>query len=154
MFDDGIIRIGIAHERNIFDPTKDNKTYIEFILETRLIDFNDEDDNDDHGLFLPFEMRIRTERPFNDGASNASIEEIKAGIIRGVFNSAGITLQAGSYVFENLENQYGKVHALEIMSLTFNGAFDLVSEKKLELIVKGFVNIGVSPKARRDKRCN
>ncbi len=154
MFEDGRIRVEFAHSGSFFDKTQENKTFIDLSIETRMFAFGGEkckwdykaektvcnSDNIDPLIFFPIEMRIRTDLAPDDISNTISVKEFRAGIFRILEERYGATLQVASYVFRELDFDYGRVHAIEALSLTLNNAIDLSGDEKVELIIKGRVS--------------
>ncbi len=167
IFDDGIIKLEYSYSQNIKDPLDFSEQSIILSVETRLMTaaadregYYDEEcinhtnnwakcikleeNKENYALVLPVEMKIRAFYDKGSEDSLAELNSLKVGALRGVFNAVGITAQVASYSFERLMSGFGDVHSFELIGLTTNHTVDLTGNKGIELVVKGFVNFGMS----------
>jgi hypothetical protein len=71
------------------------------------------------------------------------IQSLRAGIVRQIWNSIGITLQGLSYVYHDSPVLRERSHAFEAAQLTINEILKLDQNGKIALVFKGYVRGGI-----------
>ena len=86
---------------------------------------------------LPFEISMSLQ--VNDPQS-ASVQTIRAGVVRFVMQTLGITVQLGTYTFENYRHTLGVRHAFSLASVNINEALRLDHNGRFVIVLKGFLD--------------